>query len=613
MKSELFSLPLLFLTLILFAGCELFFGSDNDRPALGASVASIPDDPDYDLQWAHPAGDSSLAWGLMDLRGIAGNFEPVVVAVLDSLIDTTHPDLAGNVSSGGWDFIEEQSHDATMADGSVTPDSHGTHVAGIISSVHGNGAGIVGVGRNYLKILPIRVLDASQNGTSADLLAGILYAAGVSTTPRASVTAEVVNMSLGASGFLGSTIGNAIVDATAAGVTFIAASGNSNQEFVDYPAAYPGVIAVGSVDFTGTVYERSSFSNYGDGLDLVAPGGVNDTDESTIISTVPDSQLGYLQGTSMATPYVAGVAGLLYAWDRGISPEQVLQILQETATDIATSGRDEATGWGLVNANRALRRRLMAPYGPYEYDRSVSTYSSALMRSTTGGLSPEQSISRASAEPPRERVADSYILTVDHREWALLGETAGMRELEALLASAGGEIDRRIGGRFFALTLTSGEEQRFIDTLEAHRLVALVEPNYRVTLSRGAGQQPPERERVTVISRGNHSAVEQQGSFLVREREELARLPGSLDSAIRQEILDALQEYEAVALIVAGRRSTGGYAVELVETTEEAGVLRLDYTVREPEAGAIVPQVLTSPYLVLGISDHAGEVSFRPR
>lgn len=628
----------LFVSLVvtLLGGCEFFFGSDSDRPALGASVSAVPGDPQYSDQWAHPAGDSALAWGLMGIPGVAGNFEPVVVAVLDSLIDTDHPELSGNVSPGGWDFIADQSHDASMADGAITPDDHGTHVAGIIASVHGNGLGIVGVGRNYAKVLPIRVLDSSQGGTSDDLLAGILYAGGIGTNPQPSVTAQVINMSLGTPSFLGTTIENAIETVRSRGVTLIGASGNWKSgdldgiDAIDYPAAYPGVIAVGSVDFTGSLYERSGFSEYGADLDVLAAGGVNDTNAAGILSTVPNSLLGYLQGTSMATPYVAGVAALFYAWDRGISPQEVRQILRETATDIHTPGRDSETGWGLVNANRALRRRLMAPYGPFEYDSSVSTYTPGVVSSLSEHSVTGSSIRVREDHPPESRVENSYILTVNDSRWTLLGESAASAELEAILTAAGGSVENRIGGRFWRVASSGVARDLFVESLEAWALVEMVEPNYRVTFSRGWGESEPAEEdqglpasepmdsstsgqSVTVLERGGHSGVREAGSYLFRDTVEADRLPEGMSDALEKTLRNAVEEHPAVALIFAGERSTAGYSVEVQQVRRSGELLTVVYEVLEPGSGQIVAQVITSPYLMIALPEGTEQVSLIAR
>jgi subtilisin family serine protease len=187
--------------------------------------------------------------------------------------------------------------------------------------------------------MPIKVLDASGNGTSANAAAGIIWAVDQG--------AQVINLSLG--GTSPSAVLQSAVDyAYANGVVVVAAAGNSGTNFVLYPARYPHVIAIAATDETN---EHAGFSNFGPEVALAAPGAF-------IYSTKPGGTYGYLSGTSMSAPFVSGLAAIL----RGIpgigGPDQIAWEMESTALDLGPAGKDQLFGFGLIQMDAAIRLAL---------------------------------------------------------------------------------------------------------------------------------------------------------------------------------------------------------------------------------------------------------------
>ncbi len=256
----------------------------------------------------------------------------VTVAVIDTGVDASHPDLAGQVLPG----FDETTQTAGT---SIDPNGHGTHVSGTIAALTGNGDGVASVAPNA-KILPIRVLDANGSGYMSDTANGIIYAADHG--------ANVINMSLGATSQV-AAVSNAISYARSKGVVVVAAAGNSRASGspTSYPGADAGVIAVAATDSTDTV---AYYSNAGSYVDVAAPG-------SSILSTYPTAKgnsYAILSGTSMASPHVAAVAALLKSYSSTLTPDQVEQALESSATDLGTPGRDNDYGYGRIDALAAL-------------------------------------------------------------------------------------------------------------------------------------------------------------------------------------------------------------------------------------------------------------------
>lgn len=301
----------------------------------------VPNDPGYPNQWAHPKINSPAAWD------VTTGSNTIVIAVIDTGIDLTHPEFSGKLVTG-YDFYW---YDTTPDD----ENGHGTHVAGIAAASTNNSTGVAGMSWGA-KIMPIKALGADGSGYNFDITSGILYAKNNG--------ADIINLSLG-----GSTNDGAMQDAVnqahAAGALVVAAMGNANTSSPAYPAAFNNVMAVSA---TAPDDSRASYSNYGPHVDIAAPGGqmgyLHDPDG--IYSTMPTynaylyTQYGYsknydyLQGTSQATPYVAGLAALIWSASPGLSNDQVQSVIQNTAVDLGAAGWDNIFGWGRINAGAAL-------------------------------------------------------------------------------------------------------------------------------------------------------------------------------------------------------------------------------------------------------------------
>lgn len=303
-------------------------------------------EPDLPKQWAHASttANTAQAWSVVPPASQAS----VVVAVLDTGLDVTHPEFSGRIVTP-FNAIYGASPTTSVTD----DDGHGTHVAGIIAADGQNGTGGAGVAWG-VRILPIKVLT-SEGGTDADILRGFMHAVNWRPSPDDGSRVRVINMSLGNSSAAVSTLyTEAVAIARAAGIVVVAASGNDAAGFVSAPANSPGMVAVGS-SFRHAAWEGvSAFSNGGPRLDLVAPG-------EEIYAPLPDGRFGFLSGTSMASPYVAGVAALVTArYDPNnvradaTFVDLVRDRLRLAATDLGLPGRDNMAGSGRLDAGRAV-------------------------------------------------------------------------------------------------------------------------------------------------------------------------------------------------------------------------------------------------------------------
>ncbi|KAA0550040.1 S8 family serine peptidase [Bacillus sp. BGMRC 2118] len=293
-------------------GFKVRYISENQKMTAIESTATIQA-VHANQQWHYNMIKAPEAWT------VTPGSSSVKIAVLDTGIDHNHPSLANFVNTSlGRSFA-----------GGTTMDvqGHGTHVAGTIAS-YGQVSGVM----QSATLIPVKVLGDNGSGSLYGITQGILYAADID--------ADVINMSLGGGGY-DQSMDEAVQTAVAEGTIVVAATGNDGASSISYPAAYSSVIAVGSVTSSKT---RSSFSNYGTGLEVMAPG-------SSIYSTYPNSRYSTLSGTSMATPHVAGVAGLIRAANPNISVAEARQILRDTAQ---YAGSSTQYGYGIVDAHAAV-------------------------------------------------------------------------------------------------------------------------------------------------------------------------------------------------------------------------------------------------------------------
>jgi hypothetical protein len=285
---------------------------------------STVNDPYWKSQWGSIKIGAAQAWNTQ--KGESH----VLVAVIDTGIDYDHPDLAANYVPLGYDWVN---NDADPMD----DHGHGTHCAGIIAAAVNNSVGIAGIAQ--VKIMAEKGFNSKGDGQSVDLANAIIHAVDQG--------ANIISCSWGdyKRSFL---IYDAIKYAYDAGALIVAAAGNDATKAKSYPAAYNEVIAVVATD---TNNQRASFSNFGTWIELAAPG-VN------ILSTVWDNSYKYMSGTSMAAPYVSGVAALIWSQFPNMSRDHVRALLRATADDLGEAGFDEYYGYGLVNAEKAVKRTM---------------------------------------------------------------------------------------------------------------------------------------------------------------------------------------------------------------------------------------------------------------
>lgn len=331
-----------------------------------------PNDPNYRLQWHYEDIGVPAAWDLTQ------GDPNVLVAVVDTGVLIDHPDLRSKLDPNdpdGYDFISDPNNgDGDGRDGNANdPGSggpggggyHGTHVAGTVAAATNNAIGVAGVGFNT-SIMPLRVLGV-DGGSSFDVRAAVLYAAGLANDSGRlpAKAADIINLSLGGAGS-----SNAEQDAfnrvRQAGVLVFAAAGNSNSSDLEYPASYNNVVSVAATTITR---RRANYSNFNAAVDIAAPGGESGTDVngdgvSDAVASTYGSGSGsnvsfnyrLLSGTSMATPHVAGVAALMKAVYPAMTPEEFDSLLSagSITTDLGAAGRDDAFGFGLIDARLAV-------------------------------------------------------------------------------------------------------------------------------------------------------------------------------------------------------------------------------------------------------------------
>jgi type VII secretion-associated serine protease mycosin len=360
--------------------------------------------------------------------------EGIIVAVLDTGVDLTHPDLEANLVTGR-NFVEGSSFDPEDDQG------HGTNVAGIIAAVANNGNAI-GVAPKA-KIMPVRVLG-QDGGTFAGVAQGIAWAADNG--------ANIINMSLG-----GTATSNVMRDAVdyahGKGVFLVAAAGNCGDQYyvnngcdfrdqTNYPAAYDSVMAVAA---TNEDNEQSTFSNQNNYVEIAAPG-------SNIYNAYLYGGYRSISGTSQATPHVAGLAALIWSRNRDLTNEQVRALIRNTATDLGARGRDIQYGYGLINVAAALNLDVSA--------RAAST-------------------SENPPEPaPTEAINAPFVagqLLIKLKPWAKLSDVL---QQQALQSQGVAETIPQITVQL--INVPVGEERAYLERLQQSAEVEYVELNYEL-------------------------------------------------------------------------------------------------------------------------------------
>ncbi len=344
------------------------------EPNYRMNAFATPDDGAFPFQWHYPLIELPAAWD-------TSTGDPsVIVAVVDTGILAGHPDLVGQLTAG-YDFVRNP---ASAADGDgIDPDPadegnfalpgggtfHGSHVAGTVAAAGDNGLGVTGVAYGA-RIMPLRALGIDGSGTSYDVSQAVRYAAGLPNDSNSlpARPADVINLSLGGGPF--SQADQRLFDELRErGIVVVAAAGNEATSAPQYPAGYRNVLSVSAVDIDRQV---TAYSNRGASIDVAAPGGNNGTDRNGdgypdgVLSTgaTNDAGLDYVytfsSGTSMAAPHVAGVVALMLSVNPELQPGDIdsLLVAGRLTDDLGLAGRDDAYGYGLVNAAKAVAAAL---------------------------------------------------------------------------------------------------------------------------------------------------------------------------------------------------------------------------------------------------------------
>ncbi|MGE5701384.1 MAG: S8 family peptidase [Clostridia bacterium] len=308
-----------------------------------------PNDSMYrPYQWNLPMIGMEKSW---DISQGSSN---VIVAVVDTGVDLDHPEFKGKLVKG-YNFIDNSN--VPMDD-----NGHGTHVSGVIAARTNNKTGIAGMSWNS-KIMPIKAIGSDGSGSAFDIAQGIYWATDHG--------ADVINLSVG-NYTSSAALKEACKYAFDHNVVLVAASGNDASSQPSYPAAYKEVMSVAAVDHRK---KQADFSNYGDYVDVAAPG-------VDIASTYISSDYAALSGTSMACPHVTALASLIRSVQPGMKNTEVIKLIQRTAVDLGPPGKDQAYGYGLINVNQALTQ-VQKPAAKGEQPAPEPT---VIGKQTLGGL-----------------------------------------------------------------------------------------------------------------------------------------------------------------------------------------------------------------------------------
>lgn len=363
------------------------------EPNYVVKIFAAPNDPLYSTsQYAPQLTQANLAWDKWSPKA------EVVVAIVDTGVLMTHEDLTNKMFRQNGSVV---GYDCQNGDSDPTDDNgHGTHCAGIAAAEANNAKGVAGVGgwsvegnAYAVKVMPVKVMDASGSGYMSTVAQGVIWATDHG--------ANVISMSLGSSSN-SSTLASAINYAYSKGVTVVAAAGNNASTTPSYPGANNHVLSVASTDQNDGM---SSFSNYGSWVLTAAPG-------SGIMSTLKSGGYGYMSGTSMATPFVAGEAAFLKAQDPTLTPDQIVSLITKNVDSInPASGRTIAAGAGRVNVLKALNSLINQEPSP-RLSTAAYTASSieggvtATLRLTLDAVAPAEGVtvnlasSSSSVTPP---------------------------------------------------------------------------------------------------------------------------------------------------------------------------------------------------------------------
>ena len=440
------------------------------EPDAQAQAADVPNDPSLSLEWGLTKVRAADAWS------VSHSNSGVVIAVLDTGVSLSHPDLASKIVAS-----KNFSSSSTVDD----VKGHGSHAAGIAAAATNNGVGVAGLGYNAL-IENVKVLNDDGSGLYSAVAQGITWAADNG--------ADVISMSLvGTSP--SATLQSAVDYAWSKGAVVVAAAGNYANSTPTYPASYANVLAVAA---TTDLDKLASFSDYGDWVDVAAPG-------ISIYSTIPGGY-GYMSGTSMAAPYVSGLAALLFTrltdtnGNGRVNDEVRAQILA-TADNVGISG----IGSGRINAYRAVTEVAGAPaQGSITGTvTDVSTGAGLVGATVTDGAA--STVTNASGAYTLSNVpAGSYTVSASTSGYTTASQsvsvtagqaaTAGLALAKTVAAgSISGKVtDASTGAGIAGATVSDGPASATTDSTGAYTLAGVPAGTYTLTVSAsgyGSGSQ----------------------------------------------------------------------------------------------------------------------------
>jgi subtilisin family serine protease len=380
----------------------------------------VPNDPLFYLQWPLNQIRAQEAW-----RITTG--APVIIAVIDTGVDYTHPDLRDKMTdpASWYDFVNND-HDP------IDDHGHGTHVAGIAAAASNNNAGISGVAWGA-KIMPLKALRENGTGPVSQIAAAIDHATDNG--------AHVINLSLGISTPLppthpwvqefSATLRRSIERAREHGLVLVASAGNDHSVVPDipdpwsYPAAMDGVIAVGATNSRDTHASYSTVAQY---LDVVAPGGDG---TGGVYSTFPGGVYRGIAGTSMAAPHVSGLAALILGMRPALGPGEVATIIRSTATDLGEPGWDPMYGFGRIDMRRALEETWYVRDSAQDLDTGVTASPQQIVAATDCRLDHVESHVLVLRSPEGRAAREAVLRRIQHRmvlrlaDWEALEVPAG--------------------------------------------------------------------------------------------------------------------------------------------------------------------------------------------
>lgn len=334
-------------------------------------LTSLPNDPYIanGVAWQFKQVGADKTWNSVS------NATPVVVAVLDTGLNTKHPDLQGRITTG-YDYY-------TKSTSVVDLRGHGTLVSGCVAAVANNNTGIAGIaGSSNVKIAPYRV---GGRNSSDKYLESAYICAALQDVTRNRPDIKVINMSFG-SDSVNNNIKEAIRAAAAAGKVLVASAGNGYGSGYNYPASYDNVISVGA---TTRSNKKADFSQFNDRVDLCAPG-------QDIYSTSKTGGYEYTSGTSFSSPITAGACAVLLAANSKLTAAQVENTLKDTALDLGSIGRDNSYGSGLVQIDQAIKKvsgTETVKVNSFQTDKPSGQGTNSLINlsvSVSGGTAPYQ-------------------------------------------------------------------------------------------------------------------------------------------------------------------------------------------------------------------------------